>query len=128
MRAATLIMRVGQIHVSTLDRDGLEMLLSRLFSDMSPVRSRISRKPNLLNDVSAEMSGEMLVVLAAKVLALEAKSRRRERMVRGKADRGRGRVRWKGKKARGGASRHRQNDDSPWPQLWVPPAALRRVT
>ena len=33
-----------------------------------PVKSRISRKPNLLNDASADVSGGMLVVLTATVV------------------------------------------------------------
>ena len=38
------------------------MLWYRLFGGMLPVRSRISSKPNLLNDVSADVSREMLLV------------------------------------------------------------------
>ena len=51
------------------------MLWYRLFSGMLPGKSRI---PNLLNDVFADVSGRML---ATTVLPLEAKYRRRERMV-----------------------------------------------
>ena len=53
----------------------------RLSSNMVPVKSRISRKSNLLNDDSEDVSGGMSVAATVLVLALEAKSRRRERSV-----------------------------------------------
>ena len=52
----------------------------RPFGGMLPVKSRISREPNLLNDASVDVSGGMLMQ-AATVLPLGAKSRLRERMV-----------------------------------------------
>ena len=76
------------------------MLWFRLFGAMLLVRSKISRKPNLLNDDPAEVSYETLVELAATFLALEAKSRRRRQMVLHLVGRGRGRR--KGKKGGGG--------------------------
>ena len=68
----------------------------------SQSKSRISRKPNLFNEASADVSGGMLVVLALTVLALEATSNLQVRMVLdvGKADKGCGRGRGKRKEGR----------------------------
>ena len=100
----------------------------RLSGGMLPVKSR---KPELLNDDSADVSGGMRVVLAATVLALAAKSIIWSRMVLDVAKLTKAAVEVVGKERRSvaGASRHRQNDVSlSWPQRWVHPAALRRVT
>ena len=70
MATVTLTTCVGQTRVSTLDRGELEKSWYRPFGGMLPVKSR-----NLLNDASADVSGGMLVVLAATVLSLGAKSR-----------------------------------------------------
>ena len=57
-----------------------------------PVKSRISRKPNLLTTVSVDVSGGMLVVQAATVLSLgsNVKAPVADGAWRGKADKGRG--------------------------------------
>ena len=62
-----------------------------------PIESRITRKQRRLNDASVDVSGGMAVVLAATVLALEAKSRVGADGA-GRGDKGRGRGRGKGKK------------------------------
>ena len=82
--------------VSILDRDGL---WNRLFGCMLPVKSRISRKPNLLNDISADVSGGMQVVLAL-VLDVVKLTRATVEAV------------GKERTPVAGASRHRQNDVS----------------
>ena len=81
---------------------------------MLPVKSRISRKPNLLNDDPVDVSGGTMVELAAMVLGLEAKSRRREQMVLDVVKLTRVVVEALGKERSlvAGASRHRQNDVS----------------
>ena len=61
----------------TLDPDELETPWFRLFV---PVKPRISRKPSPLNDATVDVSGGMLVVHGATVLALAAKSKRWERI------------------------------------------------
>ena len=101
-----------------------------MLGSMLPVKSRISRKPNMLNDVSADVSGGTLGVLAATVLALEAKSRRQDRMVLIGAKLTRAAVEAVEMLQRqvAGTSGHRQNDVClSWPQRSVPPAASRRV-
>ena len=96
-----------------------------LFGGMFPVKSWISRKPNLPNDASADVSGEMLVVQAATVLSLGAKSRLRERMVLGVGKLTRAAVEVVGKERQpaAGASRHQQNDVS----LGCNAGSLRRL-
>ena len=87
------------------------MLWFRLFGGMLPVKD--FKKPNLLNDDPADVSGGTLVQLAATVLALEAKSRRREQMVLdvGKLTRAALEAVWKGRRPSEVAwSRRRQYD------------------
>ena len=72
---------VGQIRVFTLDPDELETPWYRLFGGSLPLKSSISRKLSPLSDASVDVSGGMLVVQAATVLCLGAKSRLRDRMV-----------------------------------------------
>ena len=107
--------------------DDLEMPWCRVSASTLPAESRTTKELNLLNDDSADVSGGMLVVLAATVLVLEAKSRLQGRTVLDLVKLTRAAVEVVGTKE-GQWSSWPQNDLSlSWPQRWVIPAALRRV-